>query len=320
MNYVSLFPGQGSQSVGMGKFLHDNFQSTKLLFEEASDTLNQNFKKLCFEDPNNELNLTANTQPALLLVSTATFNAVQEMIGQQPNIGMGHSVGEYAALVTAQSLKFSDAMKAVRQRGEAMQSAVPVGQGGMIAVMGLSPEQTIQLCQYVEKESGYTPLEPANYNAPGQIVISGNAKAIEWALKNVSKEIFSEAPKRMKLIPLKVSAPFHCTMMKPAEEKMKSVLADIKFNDAIYPIVQNFCAEKVIEAKKLQENLVHQVSGAVRWIESAELVANENLMTSIEFGTGNVLSGLMKKINSDFKVYSTNNLDDLKVIESELKG
>ena len=179
MSFGALFPGQGSQSVGMGRFLFDNFQSAKRLFEEASDTLSLDFKKLCFTDSDNELNLTANTQPALLLVSTATHRALSEIFENKPMLGMGHSIGEYAALVTAGSLNFTDAIKAVRQRGEAMQSAVPVGQGAMLAVMGLTPEQTTQLCQWVEKQSGFTPLEPANFNAPGQIVISGKAEAFE---------------------------------------------------------------------------------------------------------------------------------------------
>src|SRR4051812_39008913 len=220
----ALFPGQGSQAVGMGRFLFDNFPIAKQLFEEASDTLKQDFKKLCFEGPDADLTLTENTQPALLLVSFATFRVAKETTGIKITAGAGHSVGEYAAVVAAGSVKFADALRAVRIRGQEMQKAVPVGQGAMCAVIGLSDDQTEKLCKWIENESGYRPVQAANYNAPGQVVISGHGKGIAWAQANSPKDLFAPEAPKIRLIPLKVSAPFHCVLMKPAEEAMAIVL------------------------------------------------------------------------------------------------
>src|SRR5437868_8082507 len=175
-----LFPGQGSQQPGMGRFLFDNFKAAKETFEEASEALSQDMKKLCFEGSEADLALTENTQPALLLVSTATQRVLKSEYHIKVAAAAGHSIGEYAALVAANVIDFAPAMKAVRTRGQAMQSAVPVGQGGMIATLGLEPDQAKFLCEYVVKESGFGPLSPANFNSPGQIVLSGSMKAIEW--------------------------------------------------------------------------------------------------------------------------------------------
>jgi [acyl-carrier-protein] S-malonyltransferase len=269
--WAALFPGQGSQTVGMGRFLFEQFPTAKQTFEEASDALQINFKKLCFEGPESDLQLTENTQPALLLVSTATFRVINHELGVQIGAAAGHSVGEYAAVVAAGTVTFTDALRAVRVRGQAMQKAVPVGEGGMAAVMGLTDDQVIRLCTWAEQESGLTPLEPANFNAPGQVVISGSAKAIEWLRANAKPEAMSDAfpegAPRVKLIPLAVSAPFHCSLMKPAEEQMRLVLNEISFNDARFPIVQNITAHETRDANTLRDNLVLQVSGAVRWTQ-----------------------------------------------------
>lgn len=223
----ALFPGQGSQSVGMGKFLFEEFSTARRLFEEAGDTLKINFKKLCFEGPDSDLQLTENTQPALLLVSTVTATCVTELVPVQIKASAGHSVGEYAALVNAGVLSFSSALRAVRTRGQAMQKAVPVGDGAMCAVLGLSDDNARKMCALVEKLSGETPLEPANFNCPGQVVVSGSAKAIEWMRANVTSEWVAQNlgadAGRAKLIPLSVSAPFHCSLMKPAEKEMRAV-------------------------------------------------------------------------------------------------
>lgn len=317
--WAALFPGQGSQSIGMGRFLHDNFASARHIFEEASDVLKIDFKKLCFEGPENDLQLTENTQPALLLVSTATFRVIQETIGVTISAGAGHSVGEYAAVVAAGAVGFSDALRAVRVRGQAMQKAVPLGQGGMVAVLGLTDEQVQALCQWAEKNSGLAPLEPANFNAPGQVVVSGSQKLIDWLKENAKPgEIFShlsESP-RMKLIPLAVSAPFHCSLMKPAEEQMRIVLKDTRFTAAAWPVVQNVTARETTQAETLRSNLVSQVSGAVLWTQCMTRLKALGVTQMIEFGSGKVLSSLAKKIDSNSTApFNVNSLDDLKRLE-----
>ncbi len=322
--WAALFPGQGSQSVGMGRFLFEHFPTAKQAFEEASDTLQINFKKLCFEGPESDLQMTENTQPALLLVSTATFRVVSHELGVQIGAAAGHSVGEYAAVVASGAVAFTDALRAVRARGQAMQRAVPVGEGAMAAVMGLTDDQVIRLCAWTEKESGLTPLEPANFNAPGQVVISGRAKAIEWLRANAKPEamveVFPEGTSRMKLIPLSVSAPFHCSLMKPAEEEMRVILKTISFNDARFPIVQNVTAHETREGHTLRENLVLQVSGAVRWTQCTARLKSMGMIRSIEFGAGKVLSGLAKKIDSASPPpFNINALEDIKTLEAALK-
>ena len=317
--WAALFPGQGSQSVGMGRFLFDEFQIARHTFEEASDALKIDFKKLCFEGPESDLQLTENTQPALLLVSTATFRVIEKTLGVQISAGAGHSVGEYAAVVAAKSVGFSDALRAVRVRGQAMQKAVPVGQGGMVAVMGLSEQQVVQLCRWTEETSGVKPLEPANFNAPGQVVISGSQKAIEWLRANGKTDIFAPETPRMKLIPLSVSAPFHCSLMKPAEAEMKLVLEATPFQDAAWPIVQNVTGQETTSASTLRNNLVAQVSGAVRWTQCMARLRELGVTRSIEFGSGRVLSGLAKKIDSNAESpLNINALDDIKNLEKAL--
>ena len=320
--WAALFPGQGSQHTGMGQFLYDNFTIAKELFEEASDSLSVDFKKLCFDGPESDLALTHNTQPCLLLVSTATHRVLQSLVPFEPIAGAGHSIGEYAALVAGGSLNFVDAMRAVRKRGEYMQSAVPVGEGAMVAVMGVTPEQIIELCKWTEKTSSLGPVEPANFNAPGQIVASGQSQAIEWLQKNYSPEAFTgEAPRRLKFIPLKVSAPFHCSMMQPAEEKMRKTLEDTPFQDSAYPIVQNFTADPVREAAVLRENVIRQISAPVRWVECVEKLVHMGTRKVVELGCGKVLSGLAKKIDSaNLETFNINSLDELKALEQQLQA
>ena len=318
--WAALFPGQGSQSVGMGRFLVENFASAKQTFEEASDTLGIDFKKLCFEGPEESLQLTENTQPALLLVSTATFRVVSETTGVKIGVAAGHSVGEYAAVVTSGALRFADALRAVRTRGQAMQRAVPVGQGGMVAVMGLTDEQILKLCDWAQKTSGLKPIEPANFNAPGQVVISGSQALIDWMKANAKPEVFAPETPRMKLIPLAVSAPFHCSMMKPAEEEMRRVLSDMPFAQAKWPIVQNVTASETTSPETVRENLVKQVSGAVRWTQCMHRMRALGSTRMIEVGAGKVLSGLAKKIDSGLPApFNINTLDDLKALENATK-
>ena len=311
----ALFPGQGSQQPGMGKFLYDNFKVAKETFEEASDAIKMDLKKLCFEGPEEDLQLTHNTQPALLTVSTVTARVLNEITPIKFSYTAGHSVGEYAAFVYSGAMSFSDALVAVRKRGEFMQEAVPLGEGAMVAVMGLSAEQADQLCQWAEQESELKPISPANYNAPGQVVCSGSQKLVEWLQKNIKKEIFNPPPAKLRLIPLKVSAPFHCALMKPAEEKMRIVLEDMPIKNAQPPVVQNFTASEETQAATLRENLILQVSGSVRWLQSIEYMSQKGVRQAIELGHGKVLAGLVKKINPNLKVFNTNNLDDLKTVE-----
>ena len=320
--FTLAFPGQGSQQPGMGRFLFDNFKIAQETFEEGSEALKQDMKKLCFEGSEADLALTENTQPALLLVSTATQKVLRQEFSVKVAAAAGHSIGEYAALVAAGVTRFDESLRAVRTRGQAMQSAVPVGQGGMVAVLGLEPEQVETLCTYVVKNSGFSPLSAANFNSPGQIVISGSQKAINWLKDNFKPEvIFAEAPKRAKLIPLTVSAPFHCEMMKPAEDKMREVLTSMEFNKAAFPIIQNFHAKAETDGKILRENLIRQVSAPVRWTQSMEVLKAMGHANVIECGAGKVVQGLLKKIDPEFfKVMTTTSMEDIKTIEEFLKA
>ncbi|MBT4762149.1 MAG: ACP S-malonyltransferase [Bdellovibrionaceae bacterium] len=320
--YGFIFPGQGSQQVGMGQFLYKNFTSVKHLFEEASDTLNIDFKSLCFEDPKDQLNLTQNTQPALLLVSTAYFKVIQEIKPTNVSAFAGHSIGEYAACVNANALSFSQALSTVEKRGLWMQEAVPVGKGSMAALLGFSEEQVSDICKWAQEKSGHQPVEPANYNSPGQIVISGDAMAIDFICKNMSKEDWpyissTEAPRRLKAIPLKVSAPFHCSLMQPAQEKMQKLLNNLEFQDTSTPIVQNVDGKAYTDKNKLKQNLTTQVSAPVRWTSCMDTFNEMGIENIIECGHGQVLQGLLKKMPHPFKVTNFNSLEDIKNFEKD---
>ncbi len=327
-----LFPGQGSQSPGMGKFLFENFKTAQHTFEEASDALGFNIKKLCFDSSVEDLALTENTQPAILTVSTAIARVLTKDIGAKPAYTAGHSVGEYASFVLAQTLSFADAIRSVRLRGQAMQSAVPVGQGGMVATLGLTEEQAEFLCQWAVEGSGFRPLSPANYNCDGQIVISGNQKTIDWLKTNFKAELLPGEAKRAKLIPLQVSAPFHCEMMKPAQLKMAEFFNTIMFHDAEIPIIQNVQALAETNAPVLKNKIIEQVSAPVRWTQSMRelkrltqptvtVEGGPTTLTCIEAGHGTVLKGLLKKIDSEyFQVLGTNSLDEIKAIETAVKA
>jgi len=315
--FAFLFPGQGSQSPGMGAYLYENFKTAKETFEEASDAINLDLKKLCFTGSVEELALTENTQPALLTVSTATARVLTHELGVKSNVTAGHSIGEYASLVLGGSLKFSDAVKAVRLRGQAMQSAVPVGQGGMTATLGLTEEQVLFLCDWAVKTSGHSPLCPANYNSDGQIVISGSMKALEWLKTNFKSEVLPGEAKRAKLIPLQVSAPFHCEMMRPAQHKMEEFFKSISFSDSKIQVIQNVNAKAETKAEVLKHNITEQVSAPVKWTQSMHTLKGLGQPNCIEAGNGSVVKGLLKKIDGEyFKVYSTSSLEDLKIIEN----
>lgn len=317
--WAAVFPGQGSQKPGMGKFLFDEFKLARELFEEASDSLSLDFKKLCFDSSEADLALTENTQPCLVLVSTVTFRVVQSLVDFRPQAAAGHSVGEYSALVAAGTLAFTDAVAAVRKRGQYMQSAVPVGVGGMVAVTGCNASQVTKLCHWVESETGDRPLEPANFNTPTQIVISGKSKLITWMTENFRDEVFAPEDVRCKFTVLKVSAPFHCSMMKPAEEKMAKVLNQIEFADARFPVLPNVTATPTSNGKELRQQLIRQISSPVRWVECIQGLKKTGVDRTIEFGCGRVLAGLSKKIDSvGLQTFNINSLDDVKSLESQL--
>lgn len=318
---VLLFPGQGSQQPGMGQFLFDNFKLAQQVFEEASDSINLDLKKLCFTGSVQDLALTENTQPALLTVSTATQRVLRAEAALKIEAAAGHSIGEYAALVAANGMSFSDAVRAVRIRGQAMQSAVPVGQGGMVAVMGLDPDQVDKLCQWANQNFSSGRIGPANYNSPGQIVISGSQKTLESLRQDFNAEKVFGTALKVKFIPLQVSAPFHCEMMKPAEEKMREVLENLKFQAADFPILQNLTAQFHDEPATLRENLIRQVSAPVKWMQSMNLLLDKGLVSCVECGAGSVLKGLLKKIDSErFQVFNTQNLEELQNLLKTLKN
>jgi [acyl-carrier-protein] S-malonyltransferase len=309
---VLLFPGQGSQSPGMGRWLYENFEIAKRVFEESSDAININLKKLIFDGSAAELSLTENTQPALLCVSTATQRVLRSEKEIKISALAGHSIGEYAALVAGQALDLSSAARAVRLRGLSMQEAVPVGQGGMMAVLGLEDTDVLTLCKIAVEKSGYGPLSPANFNSPGQVVISGSAKTLQWLTSNYTQDLLPGSTKKAKLIPLQVSAPFHCEMMAPAEDKMRDFLDSIKFSDSLIPICQNYDAQFTQQANLLKENLIRQISAPVRWTESMQSLVEKKMTNCVECGHGSVLKGLAKKIHADLRVHSLSQLEDLK--------
>ncbi len=314
-----VFPGQGSQSVGMGQFLYDEFQIARDTFAEASEAIDLDIKKLCFTSSEQELALTEKTQPALLTLSVATSRVLTDILGIKPDITAGHSIGEYSSFVLGSVITFKEAVQAVRLRGQAMQKAVPAGQGGMTATLGLSAEQVDFLCRWACENSGHSPLSAANFNCDGQIVISGNQLVLDWLKLNFKPEILPGEVKRAKLIPLQVSAPFHCEMMKPAEEKMAEFFSKITFHDSKIPILQNVNAKAETQSSALKKNLIRQVTASVKWTQTMQELKLLNASSVIECGNGSVLKGLFKKADSEyFKVYSTNSLADLKTLEQAL--
>lgn len=317
-----VFPGQGSQSPGMGNWLYNEFDIAKKTFDEASEALSMDLKKLCFTGSEAELQLTANTQPALLTVSTATARVLKEKFNLHFDFTAGHSIGEYASLVAADVIPFSLAMKAVRLRGESMQAACPVGSGSMMALMGPTPEQVEKICQWSNEFSKAKGLiQPANFNSPGQIVISGDAENLKFLKDNFDAEKVLGIPARVKMIPLNVSAPFHSEMMKPAESKMAQFFENVTFQNAKIPVVQNLTAIAETEGSKIKQNLIQQVSGSVRWMQSVEnLKLKYNCEQYIECGHGAVLKGLIKKTDPESVVFTTSNAEDFSLIETHLKA
>ncbi len=282
-----IFPGQGSQVVGMGRDLAGNFAVAKQTFEEADEALGYKLSDLCFEGPEDSLKLTETTQPAILTASVAAWRVVTEK-GMKPRFVAGHSLGEYSAQVAAGTLKFSDAVRTVRNRGKYMQEAVPVGVGAMAAILGLDAEKVTALCK--DAAEGEV-CEPANINSPEQIVISGNKDAVERAAKLASER----GAKRAVMLP--VSAPFHCSLMKPAQERLAADLKELEFHDPEIAVVCNVDAAVVDSGFASRDALIRQVTGSVKWEQSMRLLIAQGIKTFVEVGPGKVLCGLMRQID-----------------------
>jgi [acyl-carrier-protein] S-malonyltransferase len=287
-----IFPGQGSQYAGMGKDLADNFPAARKVFEEADEVLGFSLSRLCFEGPAEQLQLTENTQPAILATSIASLRAMEETGFPLPDFLAGHSLGEYSALVAGGALSLADALRVVRLRGQYMQEAVPVGVGAMAAVMGAPLSDIERLCtQAAEGEI----CAPANINSPNQVVIAGNASAIDRAI-----ELLKGAGAK-RVIKLNVSAPFHCALMMPAQERLARDLANLEFRDLRAPLVTNADATLIDHGGEARAALIKQVSSPVRWLESVEVLINNGVNTFVEVGPGKVLSGLVRQINRDVR-------------------
>jgi [acyl-carrier-protein] S-malonyltransferase len=283
-----IFPGQGSQHPGMGKDLADRFPAARQIFEEADEALGFSLSELCFNGPAEQLQLTENTQPAILTVSIAALRAAQSEGFPRAEFVAGHSLGEYSALVAAGGLNLGDAIRTVRARGRYMQEAVPVGTGAMAAILGANLETVNAGC---EQASEGEVCSAANINSPSQVVIAGAAGAIDRAIVILKERGAKRAMK------LNVSAPFHCAMMKPAQDRLAADLDTIQFSDSEIPLVTNVDARAVRSADLLRDSLVRQVSQPVRWLESVEFLISQGVKTFIEIGPGKVLSGLVRQID-----------------------
>jgi [acyl-carrier-protein] S-malonyltransferase len=300
-----VFPGQGSQSPGMGKDLAEKFAVARQVFEEADDALGFAISRLCFDGPAEDLQLTENTQPAILTVSVAAFRALQEAGIDAPAFVAGHSLGEYSALVAAGALSLSDAVRTVRARGRYMQEAVPVGTGAMAAVIGGELETIERIC--VEASAGQV-CSIANINALNQVAIAGNTEAVDRAVELLSGVV-------RKVVKLKVSAPFHCALMKPAQDRLAADLERLSFSEPAMPVVTNVDARATTAPDELRDALVRQVSAPVRWVESMQLLMSHGVDTFVEVGPGEVLSGLMRRISRDVKMLNVEDAASLQKIE-----
>lgn len=309
MSIAYIFPGQGSQYAGMGRDLAENFSAARKVFEEADQALGFSLSRLCFEGPDEELQLTHNTQPAILATSIAASEALKEVGLPHPDYVLGHSLGEYSALVAGGALSFLDALKIVRARGHYMQEAVPLGTGAMAAVMGLGLEEIESAC--AEAAQGQV-CSPANINSPNQVVIAGDVAAVDRA---------GELLKRLgakRVIALKVSAPFHCSLMLPAQQRLAVDLEQIEFRDLQLPVVTNVDAQVLLSGDEVRDALVRQVSSPVRWLESIERLVARGVRTFIEVGPGKVLSGLVRQINRELKTFNVEDAATLGALCSSL--
>lgn len=300
-----VFPGQGAQKIGMGKDFYDNYDVAKKMFKEADEALGYSIMKMCFEGPEEDLKLTANTQPAILTISCIANEILKEN-GIQPEITGGHSLGEYSALVAAGVLNFQDAVALVHKRGSYMQEAVPVGEGGMAAIIGVDRDKIVEVCQQVSAES---PVQAVNFNCPGQIVIAGATKGVELAVE----ELKAAGAKKAVILP--VSAPFHSTLMKPAAEKLAVELDRVTISDAKIPVVANVSAEILTKAEDIKASLVAQAASPVLWEDCVARMKEFGADVLLEAGPGKTLCGFNRRID---KTITSLNVEDVASLEKSL--
>jgi [acyl-carrier-protein] S-malonyltransferase len=300
-----IFPGQASQYPGMGRDLYDNFPESRAVFDEADAALGFPISKICFEGSEDDLKLTENTQPAILTVSVAAYRALEKR-GIVPDFAAGHSLGEYSALVAAGAMTFSDSVKLARRRGGYMQAAVPAGEGAMAAILGLSPSDVAEVCK---KAAGQEIVSPANLNSPEQTVISGHASAVKRAVEIASQS----GAKRSVILP--VSAPFHCELMKPAQDRFEKDLLATTFSPLRFPVVTNADAEAISTGDEAREALVRQITLPVRWLESVREMIESGVTVFIEVGPGKVLTGLMRQIDRSVRCF---NVEDSASLQAAL--
>ena len=306
-----LFPGQGSQVVGMGSELFQKFDLVKNIFKKADETLNFPISKIILDGPESELQLTENAQPAIMLVSYSIFKVLEEKFKidvSKFNFFAGHSLGEYSALVCSKSLDFNDALYLLKERGKAMQEAVPIGKGSMIAILGSNAEDIRKLISLNNNGT----CEIANDNAIGQIIVSGNKDSV-----NSLKEILKK--KKIKCIPLNVSAPFHCSLMNSAAEKMKEKINNVKFNKPKVKIISNVIARPEENPEKIKELLIKQICSTVRWRESLNYMSGEGVENFFEVGPGKALTGMVKRSINRANCFSINTIADINKLNNELK-
>ena len=311
MKLGMIFPGQGSQTIGMGKEFYDHYDSVKELFKQADEATGAPITKLCFEGPEEELRKTENTQPAILTVSVACQKVLAEH-GVLPEMVAGHSLGEYSALVAAGVLSFADAVAVVKKRGRFMQEAVPLGRGAMAAVLGLSREKIVEIC--LDSSSDQAPVQAVNFNCPGQVVIAGSTEAVQ-----IAEGKLKEAGAK-RVIGLPVSAPFHSILMQPAALRLQKELDEIDFHDAKIPVVVNVDGSVVTKGNELRNLLVRQAAAPVFWEDCMTKMAKEGITLFVEAGPGKVLSGFTKKILKDAESLNVEDLASLEKSLDYLKG
>ena len=299
-----IFPGQGSQSIGMAKEFYEKYSLVKNIFSRADETLNFNLSKIILNGPISEINLTENTQPAIFVVSYSIFSVMKKEFNinlNQANYFAGHSLGEYSALTCANALQFEEGVRLLNQRGKFMQEAVPLGEGAMLAVLGLKVEEILEQINLISINGT---CEIANDNSPGQIVVSGDKESIQVLQDSLKK-------KSIRGLILPVSAPFHCSLMKNAEKKMRKKITESIFKDSNPPIISNVTAKAENKATNIKELLIKQITSRVKWRESVEYMIKNGVNEFIEIGPGKILSGLVRRINKDVNIFNINSINDI---------